>query len=194
MPLPAQTTSSGASDLSPSPTVLLLVDFINPLSFDGGDTLAPDALAAARVTARLRRRMGESLTIYANDNYGTWRSDFPALWSRCAHMQGAPARIARVLKPRARDITVIKPRHSAFYNTPLEILLAQLRTRRLVIAGISADSCVFFTAMDAYLRGFKLRVPSDCVAAESPEVKRRALEHMGRVLKADVRVAGEGWP
>jgi nicotinamidase-related amidase len=178
-----------ASALAASPTVLVLVDFINPLDFDGADALAPSALAAAAATAQLRRHAAHAgvQTIYANDNYGLWRSDFKALWSRCRARPGAAGQLARRLEPRRRDLTILKPRHSAFYSTPLELLLRQLRCKRLVIAGIAADNCVLFTAMDAYLRGYALWVPQDCVAAETEDGKQGALQHMHRVLKASVQ-------
>jgi nicotinamidase-related amidase len=177
--------------LEPSSTVLLLVDFVNPLDFDGAAQLAPSAEAAARETARLRRRLAPLgvRTIYANDNYGMWTSDFKELWRRCAARAGAAGRMARLVKPRARDFTLLKPRHSAFYATPLDILLEQLSCKRLVITGIAADSCVLFSAMDAYLRGYSICIPHDCVAAESDEARDMALGQMARVLKADVKPA-----
>jgi nicotinamidase-related amidase len=177
--------------LKPSPTVLVLVDFINPLDFDGAQSLAPPALDAARATAALRRRAARDgvQTIYANDNYGVWRSDFKAVWTRCSVMRGEPAEIARLLKPRPSDLTILKPRHSAFYSTPLDLLLRLLRCKKLIVAGLAADNCVLFTAMDAYLHGYSLWVPSDCTAAECEEAKQGALEHMRRVLKANVRVS-----
>jgi nicotinamidase-related amidase len=175
--------------LAASPTVLLLVDFINPLDFDGAAALAPQALAAARATAKLRRAAaGPGVqTLYANDNYGVWRSDFKAVLARCQARPGTPGTIARLLAPRRGDLTILKPRHSAFYATPLDLLLRQLRCKRLVITGIAADNCVLFSAMDAYVRGYSLWVPRDCVAAESDEAKVNALEHMRRVCKANVR-------
>lgn len=173
--------------LDPSPTALLLVDFINPLRFEGADALAPSAAEASRCAARLRRRLGAQgcRTIYANDNYGRWTSDFQRLWHHCAAETGAAGEMARRLAPRARDFTLLKPRHSAFYATPLDILLQQLQCKRLVVTGIAADSCVLFSAMDAYLRGYSLWVPRDCVAAESDDARDQALAQMARVLKAD---------
>jgi nicotinamidase-related amidase len=177
--------------LEPSRTVLLLVDFVNPLDFDGAAELAPSAERAARETAKLRRRLSPLgvRTVYANDNYGLWTSDFKALWQRCAARRGAAGRIARLIQPRSRDLTLLKPRHSAFYATPLDILLEQLGCKRLIVAGIAADSCVLFSAMDAYLRGYSLCIPPDCVAAESEDARDKALEQMARVLKADVKPA-----
>lgn len=172
--------------------MLLLVDFINPLDFDGAAALAPAALAAARATARLRRDAARSgvQAIFANDNYGVWSSDFKAVLAHCSARRGAPGEIARCLRPRRGDLTILKPRHSAFYATPLDLLLRQLKCRRLVLTGLAADNCVLFTAMDAYLRGYALWVPEDCVAAERDDSKAAALEHMRRVLKARTRPSG----
>ena len=174
-------------------TALVLVDFINPLDFDGAKALAPSALAAARATAALRRSAAEHgvPTIFANDNYGVWQSDFAAVWKRCRALGGAAGRIAQWLRPRRHDLQVLKPRHSAFYSTPLDLLLRQLRCKRLVITGIAADNCVLFTAMDAYVRGYSLWVPADCVAAESDDDKDAALRQMQRVLKASVRASAK---
>jgi nicotinamidase-related amidase len=176
-------------DLAPSKTVLLLVDFINPLTFDGAAEITPSALEAARQTARLRRRLTADgvRTVYANDNYGEWTADFNALFERCRHMRGAAGQIAELMKPKRKDFAVLKPRHSAFYATPLHLLLEQLHCKHLIVTGIAADNCVFFTAMDAYLRGYSLWVPVDCVAAESGEARDQALQQMARVLKADIR-------
>jgi len=172
-----------------SKTVLLLVDFINPMTFEGASELTPSALDAARQTAQLRRRLEADgvRTVYANDNYGEWTSDFTALSKRCQAMAGAPGRIAKLMAPKRDDFAVLKPRHSAFYATPLHLLLEQLGCKRLIVTGIAADSCVFFTAMDAYLRGYSLWVPVDCVAAESADACDQALGQMARVLKADIR-------
>ena len=87
------------------------------------------------------------------------------------------------------DVTVLKPRHSAFYCTPLSLLLEQMHTRRLILAGLAADNCVLFTAMEAYVRGYELWVPEDCIAAERDAYRLHALDHMARVLKAETRPA-----
>lgn len=175
--------------LAPSKTVLLVVDFINPLSFDGAAALAPSALEAAKQTARLRARLSAEgiRTVYANDNYGEWTSDFKALWQHCRAAPGTAGKIAKLMAPRHEDFALLKPRHSAFYATPLDLLLDQLRCKRLILTGIAADSCILFSAMDAYLRGYSVCIPADCVAAESAAARDTALEQMARVLKADIR-------
>lgn len=189
-PSPARAARSApASHMPRSRRVLLLVDFINPLQFDGAEDLAPDALDAARATAALKKHFGgdDARAIYVNDNFGEWRSDFRTLLRECRRLGGPAARLARQLAPADSDLTVLKPRHSGFHATPLELLLKQLQARELVITGLATDFCVMCTAMDAYVRGYKVLVPEDCTAAESPRRKHEALHWMKSVLKADIR-------
>jgi nicotinamidase-related amidase len=178
-----------APRLPRSPRVLLLVDFINPLNFPGSEALAAGAVAAARATAALKARLAAEgvAAIYANDNYGVWQSDFHSLVSTCLGMPGAPGEIARLLYPQAHDITILKPRYSAFHASPLELLLIEMETKELVVCGLATDMCVQLTAGDAFLREYPCWVPADCNAAQSAQAKKASLAFMASVLKCDVR-------
>ncbi len=125
--------------------------------------------------------------MYVNDNFGKWQSDFQKLISHCLNddVKGKP--IVELLKPDEDDYFVLKPKHSAFYSTTLDVLLDYLKARTLVLAGITGNICVLFTANDAYMRDFHLIIPRDCVASENEEENERALEQMAKVLKADVK-------
>jgi nicotinamidase-related amidase len=181
----------GAQALAKSPSVLVLVDVINPLDFPEARRLEAPAVAAARAIARLKARVTAAglMAIYANDNYGQWRSDFRDVLGCCQAMGGAPTEMAKLLEPSPDDLVILKPRHSAFFATPLDLVLTQVHAKRLIVVGLATDICVQLTAMDASLRGYELWVPADCTAAESPALKRDALDYMARVLKADVGVA-----
>jgi nicotinamidase-related amidase len=176
-------------DLPRSKQALVLVDFMNPLDFPGAEDLAPAALEAARATARLKRELSRRgvPTIYANDNFGIWYSEFGAMVQALLKQAGPSGSIAKLLKPRRGDLTVLKPMHSAFFGSPLDILLEKMGVEKLVFAGLATDICVKLTAMDGFLRGFRMAVPADCTAAESPEKKSAALEYMRDILKCDVR-------
>jgi nicotinamidase-related amidase len=173
-----------------APVALLLIDVINAMDFEeGGERLAEHALPAAKALAELRRKAKELKipVIYANDNFGKWRSDFREVVEHALgdDVPGRP--IAELLKPEKDDYFVLKPKHSAFYATTLDTLLKYLGTKRLVMGGFSGDVCVLFTAGDAYMRDLHVHVPSDCVASVSDDENRRALAYMRRVL--DVRTA-----
>jgi nicotinamidase-related amidase len=173
----------------PGRRALLLVDFINFFDFPGSAKLERRARIAARNVARLKARLARARVpcIYANDNFGQWKSEFARLVDECLAKGGASAEIAELLKPGPGDYSVLKPRHSAFFGTPLEFLLEELGAESLVITGLSADNCVFATAQDAYVRKFSLWVPADCVAADTSEHERQALDHLKRTMKADIR-------
>ena len=188
---PRSRIGAGPDRLPRSGSVLLLVDFINPLQFEGAEDIAPGALAAAKMTARLKRRLARRgvPAIYANDNYGLWRSEFQDVLARCQALPGVPGEMARLLAPGPRDLTILKPRHSAFHATPLDLLLTQTRASRLVLCGLAADICVQVSATDAFLRGYRVWVPADCTAAQSDARRDGALEWMRRVLGCDTRSA-----
>jgi nicotinamidase-related amidase len=172
---------------------MLLVDWINPLEHPGADALAPLAVAAAQRTAQLKKRLtnGGALAVYANDNYGVWRSDLRTLQQTCNDAGGSPRKIVGLLAPRPNDIAVLKPRHSAFYETPLQLLLQQVKARELVITGLTSEWCVLFTAIDAYVRGYQLTVPVDCIASGDAARHRQTVSYLGEVLCANVRPSSE---
>ena len=170
---------------------LLLIDWINDLEFEGGERLLAHALLAARATAELRNRAKRAgiPVIYCNDNFGKWRSDFRSLLDHVLHddVRGRP--IGELLKPDQHDYFVLKPKHSGFHSTTLEVLLKHLGATTLILTGIAGNFCVLLTAHDAYMRDFDLLVPGDCTASEEPFDNRHALEHMAKVCKADTRVS-----
>jgi nicotinamidase-related amidase len=171
------------------PVALLLIDWINDLEFPGGERLFPQALAAAQASAALRRRAKQAgvPVIYCNDNFGKWRSDFRSLLE---HLLGNEVRgrpIAQLLAPDDEDYFVLKPKHSGFHSTTLEVLLDHLGASRLILTGIAGNFCVLFTAHDAYMRDFGVLVPADCTASEDAGDNRNALEHMAKACKADTR-------
>ena len=193
MPSRLRATRRHNPTLPRSPRVLLLVDFINPLDFPGADRLAPHALKAAHATAALKRRLsGQGVTtVYANDNFGIWQSDFHSLVTQCVSREGICGEITRTIYPQPTDLTLLKPRHSAFFGSPLELLLSEMDAQDLVICGLATDICVQMTAADAFLREYRCWVPGDCSAAETQAAHEASLAYMADVLKCDVRVSTE---
>ena len=171
---------------------LLLINVINDLEFPGGRELAKTAVPAAERIAALKRRARRIgiPVIYVNDNFGRWRSDFSEVVDHCLHddVRGRP--LAELLAPEREDYFVLKPKHSAFFSTTLATLLEYLKVKRLVLTGFTGDACVLISAVDAYMRDFKLHVPSDCTASKTALENRRALAYMARVLQADTRTSG----
>lgn len=172
---------------------LLLVDVINDLEFEGGEKLLAQALPMAAALAALKRRAKAAgiPAIYSNDNFGRWRSDFPRLVQHCLqdHIRGRG--VVAKLAPEEDDYFVLKPKHSAFYQTNLEILLNYLGASTVILTGMAGDICVLFSANDAYMRDLRVIVPRDCTASEDAERNRQVLALMQRVLKADITPSTE---
>jgi nicotinamidase-related amidase len=169
---------------------LLLIDWINPLDFEGGTELLEQALPAARTVAELKKqaRAARVPVIYVNDNFDCWHLGFRELIARLREQRVPGTPLLDLLEPEHdEDHHILKPMHSGFFRTPLEVLLQRLGVRDLILTGLTADICVLFTANDAYMRGFGISVPSDCVASLRCEQNEHALRQMERALKADIR-------
>jgi nicotinamidase-related amidase len=169
-------------------TALLLIDLINAFDYEGGEAMRDATLPIVPAVAKLARsaRQAKVPVIYANDNFGLWRSDFRELVERLSSA-GHPAHaVVRPLMPGPDDYFILKPRHSAFYGTPLELFLHDMEVKRVVLAGIAADSCVLMTGCDAHVRGFDVHVPADCVASPDPDNARQALDLLARTASADI--------
>jgi nicotinamidase-related amidase len=176
-----------------SDTALLLIDVINDLEFPEGDQLLQHARPMAERLVALKRRAKAARvpTIYVNDNFGRWQSNFNAQVDHCLHddVRGRP--LAELLKPDDDDYFVLKPKHSGFYSTTLDLLLRYLGVKTVIVTGIAGNICVLFTANDAYMRDLHVVVPADCTASNTADDNRRALELMQKTLKADIRPSTE---
>lgn len=167
---------------------MLALDLISDFEFpDGAAVRAALTRHAAAIRAALASaRAARVPVIYANDNLGPWRSDAPALIARCTESRRAGAALVQSLAPTERDEIVLKPRHSAFFGTPLEALLDDRRVDTLLLVGISAESCVWMTACDAHTRGYRLVIPADTMAGASTRALHATLTGLKDVLGARV--------
>lgn len=176
-----------------SELAILLIDVINDLEFPEGRQLLEHALPMAdRIQSLVRRaREAKVPVIYCNDNFGRWRSDFRSQVDHCLNdgVLGQP--IAERLRPQREDYFVLKPAHSGFYATSLDLVLRHLQVKTVVLTGIAADICVLFTANDAYLHGYHVIVPRDCVASNTAALAQTAISQMERILKADIVMSSE---
>jgi nicotinamidase-related amidase len=189
--MPARNKDLHGSAPDTCDTALLLIDVINDLDFPEANQLLEFAIPMARRLRALKQRAHRAgvPAIYINDNFGRWQSNFAALVNHCAKSRGKE--ITRLLAPLRRDYFVLKPKHSAFYSTTLDVLLRYLGAQRLIITGIAANICVLFTANDAYMRDFELIIPRDCVCSNTEHENDYALQQMRTILKADIRASTE---
>jgi nicotinamidase-related amidase len=172
---------------------LLLIDVINDFDFPEADQLLAHARPMAERLRELKRKIkAEGIpAIYVNDNFGRWRSDFRTLVDHCLQRGRRGSDIVEALRPEKDDYFVLKPKHSGFYSTALDILLTYLEVKTVILTGVATNICVLFTANDAYMRDYDLIVPEDCVAANTTEATHHALIQIREVLKADTTPSTE---
>ena len=168
-------------------TALLVIDMFSGWDFDDAERLVGGAAHIAPAIAELAarcRRCGVPV-IYANDNHGRWRSDLRHVIAAAMEGDGRGAAIARRLAPHDDDYIVLKPKHSAFHATPLDLLLRHLDAKRLILCGVATDQCVLYTAADAKMLDYDVVVAADCVATQSTERNAWALRHFAEAMRID---------
>jgi isochorismate hydrolase len=148
------------------PDAVLIIDLISDFEFPDGDQLLRTSKPLMAPLLRLKTRAHSAgvPVIYVNDNRGRWQSDRSEFVAHCMSSQSKGREIAAALCPEERDYFVFKPKHSAFFATPLDALLKHLGTRRLVLTGVTIEQCILMSAVEAYLRDFEIAVVRDCVA------------------------------
>jgi nicotinamidase-related amidase len=171
---------------SPVPLALLLIDVLTTFQFPDGDAILRGALRMRDALVRLKERArGAGIPVlYVNDNFGDWRSEKEVLMGRCLEAKGA--QFVRPLLPDGEDYFVLKPMHSAFYMTPLEVLLQHLQVETLILTGLTSNSCLTVTAHDANMRGFDIYTPSDCSCARNEKEHTQALRQLEAMVGANL--------
>ena len=172
---------------------MLLIDVLNDLEWDGAEQMERYLPPMIDAIADLKKRAHEAgmAVIYVNDNYGKWKSDWNTLITHCLNDNVRGKEMVERLKPTEEEYFVLKPKHSGFFSTTLEVLLEHLQSRTLILTGIAGNICLLFTANDAYMRDIKLFVPSDCCASNEKTDNDYALHQMRDLLKADIRPSTE---
>jgi nicotinamidase-related amidase len=168
-------------------TALLVIDMLNDFVLPGASLEVP---AARSIVPAIRRRIDRaaedgSPVIYLCDAHAGDDPEF-RMWPEHAVKGTTGAAVVDELKPRPEDLIVEKSTYSAFYGTRLEEVLGKMGIGRLRITGILTNICVFFTAVEAVVRGFEVEVARDSVAALTRDEHDFALDQMARILKAEI--------
>ena len=169
-----------------SRTAVVVIDMLNPYDHQDADRLVASVEEAlpAMVSLVERARDEDVPVIHVNDNFGSWRSNRDDLVA--AARQGSRPDLVDPIAPADESLFVVKVRHSVFYQTPLEYLLAQEGIDRLVLAGQVTEQCVLYSALDAHIRHLEVCVPADAVAHIDAELAGAALRMMELNMGAEV--------
>ncbi len=119
--------------------------------------------------------------IYANDCHTPEVDKEFKVWGSHAVAGTWGAEVIDELKPQEGDIIVPKKTYSAFYETPLELILRELGVDTVVITGWQADCCCRHTSADAFFRGFNIVVPKETTDTLSEEAYCGGLEYIKNI-------------
>ncbi len=159
---------------------------LNPYDHEDAAVLAGNVEPMVAALGELIDRAGDSdvEVIYVNDNYG----DFTATRDDLVRsaVEGHRADLVEPILPPPGVAFLQKARHSAFYSTALDHLLRQHSLDTIVLTGQVTEQCVLYTALDAYVRHFKIRVARDAVAHIDEELGQAALRMMERNMRVEL--------
>ena len=113
------------------------------------------------------------------------------IWPRHCVQDTRGAEIIDKLSPFSKEAFVVRTqKYSAFFGTDLDLHLKEKGIKTLIIAGVATNICVMHAAIDAYLRGYEILVPEDCVAALTDYEQEYGLRHIKSVLKGTITSSG----
>lgn len=88
---------------------------------------------------------------------GSWR------WKNSRELENAEKEdggneIVAQIAPAPQDVVVLKTKPSAFYGTPLNSFLVDLKVDSLIVTGVSTSGCVRATVIDAFSNNYRVAV------------------------------------
>jgi nicotinamidase-related amidase len=169
----------------------IVIDMLNPYDHEDADALAEQARTRIEPLQELIQATRESdcALVYVNDNFG----DFASTWKDLVDeaLNGRHPELVEPIKPPEGVPFVQKVRHSAFYSSALEYLLRANEIDTLILAGQDTEQCILYSPLDAYVRHFNVRIPTDAVVPIDPALGDAALQMMERNMGAELVPAAE---
>jgi len=166
---------------------LLITDMLNDFVNEGATLEVP---AARAIIQPMRKEINKARKaripiIYCCDAHKENDPEFK-LWPRHAVKGTEGAAVIKQLKPHKEDYVISKTSYSCFYKTSLGKLLKKLGITHLILTGVVTNICILYTTAEAYMRGYKVTIPKNCVAALTKNEHRFALQQMQHVFHAEI--------
>lgn len=140
-----------------------------------------------RIRARLEQERAQGASIFfTQDSHAPDDAEFQMFPPHCV-VGTRDEEFVDELADLAREAVVVKKRrYSAFFETDLAEQLAALKPKKVVVVGNCTDICVLHTVADLRNRDYAVEVPADCVASFDSRQHEWALEHMEKILGAQI--------
>ncbi|WP_433257447.1 cysteine hydrolase family protein [Streptosporangium sp. CA-135522] len=165
---------------------VVVMDMLNTYDHEDAEALAANVECIVEPLAGLieRTRRADVELVFVNDNQGDFSATRGDLVRRA--LAGKRPDLVEPLVPPEECAFLPKVRHSVFYGTPLEYMLNRGEIGTVVLAGQVTEQCVLYSALDAYVREFSVRVAVDGVASIHEDLGEAALRMMERNMRAEL--------
>lgn len=166
--------------------VLLVTDMLNDFVNKGAPLEVPKARAIIHNIKKAIKnaRKKHIPIIYCCDAHKNTDPEFK-LWPIHAVKGTRGAQVIKQLRPRGEDYIITKTRYSCFYKTSLDKLLKKLGKTHIILTGVVTNICILYTTSEAYMRGYKVTILKNCVAALTQKEHQFALQQMKQVFHAE---------
>jgi nicotinamidase-related amidase len=84
------------------------------------------------------------------------------------------------LKFNEKDHIIHKTRYSAFFKTELDEVLKSMAIDTLIIGGINTHACIRTSAVDAFMRDYRVIIPEECVVSYNPEYHETSMKYFSK--------------
>ena len=165
--------------IDPETSAVLVIDMLNDFLVKGGKMVLPGGnhiVPNQKALMDAARNINIPI-IYVNDAHRPGLRTDREFLKRGQHcIEGSwGAEVIDALKPCAEDLIITKRRFSGFFETDLDLTLKDLNIQTLIVMGVVTNICVRSTIHDAFFRGYKVIVPTDCVEATGPREQESSL-------------------
>ncbi len=172
--------------IKPSETAVVVIDMLNDfitgaLKCERAQAIIPNIKALIEAA----RKAGAHV-IYSTDAHSPDDHEIRVAWHAHAMAGTKGAQIIDELVPQPGDHISPKTSYSAFYNTNLDEYLRSKGIKTLILTGVLTNCCIQYIAGEAFVRGYRIIVPPDCVEALTDKEHTDALTYIRFWFKAEM--------
>ncbi len=181
----------GAQALVANETAVVVIDMLN--DFIAGSLKCERARAIIpniKALIEAARKAGAHV-VYSTDAHSPDDHEIRVAWHAHAMAGTDGAQVIDELAPQPGDHVSPKTSYSAFYQTNLDEFLGQKGIKTLILTGVLTNCCIQYIAGEAFVRGYRVIVPKNCVEALTEKEHTHALEYIKFWFKAEMPDSAE---
>jgi nicotinamidase-related amidase len=175
-----------AENLKPAESAIVVIDMLNDF-ITGSLKVEPARAIIPNIKALLdAARTAGVPVVYSCDAHSPDDHEIRVAWQPHAMAGTEGAKVVAELAPAPGDHVSAKTTYSGFYKTDLDEFLTSRGVKTVVLTGVLTNCCIQYIAGEAFVRGYRVVVPADCVATFTPKEHDDALAYIKFWFKADV--------